>query len=303
MRWEDEQYVKIYTRDTPEFLALTWQARCLLHEIIRKVDRAGILKVGKLGLRGVAVAVRAPWDELEPPLRELLDNERIRFDEQLGAVLVPNHIEAQGARQSDRARQQKSRDQARASMSQDVTESSHGVTPGHTESHDVTIRSDQIRSEEKRSEKIPQISGRPEWMPNDPMGDDGLRGAWAAGAAHGRGKPTSKPTGGQVKAILAAVEAHAPGACKAASAHGERETWVRDTAAAWGKTNPPDPSVWAWQRWLDSGRVTRAAARADAPPTGRARARPWVPPPRPPPRDPNERVPDWPADAPAPSLN
>ena len=57
MRWEDERYVRFYTRDTPEFLAMSWLARALFGLIMRKVDRAGILVVGRLGLKGVAVAV------------------------------------------------------------------------------------------------------------------------------------------------------------------------------------------------------------------------------------------------------
>src|SRR5580658_6589118 len=42
MHWDTERYVKLYVRDTPEFLAMSWQARCLLLELVRKVDRGGI---------------------------------------------------------------------------------------------------------------------------------------------------------------------------------------------------------------------------------------------------------------------
>ena len=29
MRWEDERYVRVYTRDTPEWCLLSWEARAL----------------------------------------------------------------------------------------------------------------------------------------------------------------------------------------------------------------------------------------------------------------------------------
>jgi hypothetical protein len=170
VRWEDEAYVKVYTRDTPEFLLLSWQARCLFFELIRKVDRAGVLAVGKLGLKGVAVILRAPWEELKAPLEELVAAERIVFNADAGTVLLPSHIEAQSATQSDAARKRKSRDSARTRASQpvggsnpdegEVTDrdrSSRDVTDGHesgplvTKSHAV---SQVVTKEEKRIEEI-----------------------------------------------------------------------------------------------------------------------------------------------------
>lgn len=114
MRWEDERYVRFYTRDTPEFLALSWHARGLIGLVMRKLDRAGVLVVGKLGLRGVAVAIGAPWVEVEGPLRELLDDGCLIFDETKASVVMMNFIEAQEAKQSDKARQSASRERARA---------------------------------------------------------------------------------------------------------------------------------------------------------------------------------------------
>lgn len=150
MRWSDEPYVKIYTRDTPEFMTLSWQARCLLSEIVRKVDRAGILKVGKLGaVRGVAIAIQAPSGEVDGPVQELIADGRLVFSAERGEVLVPNHIEAQDTPQSDIARKRRSRDGARAKFNE-VTpghDMSRPVTPGHVESRPVTL-------EEKRREEM-----------------------------------------------------------------------------------------------------------------------------------------------------
>jgi hypothetical protein len=160
MRWEEERYVRFYTRDTPEFLALSWLARGLFGLILRKVDRAGILPLGKLGLRGVAVAVGGPWADVEAPLRELIDDGCVLFNEERHALVLPNFMTAQEAPQSDAARKRASRERARAEMglasgngaenaiaalevtkrdllkSQIVTNShdrSHGVTSGHSD--------------------------------------------------------------------------------------------------------------------------------------------------------------------------
>jgi hypothetical protein len=138
MNWSDEPFVKIYIRDTPEFLSLSWQARCLLHEIVRKVDRSGVLSVGKLGpTKGIAVAIRAPWQEIEAAVGELLESGRVVFDSTSGRIVVPCHIEAQEARQSDVARKRAERERRRAE-SQNVTPESQNVTDSHTPSRDVT---------------------------------------------------------------------------------------------------------------------------------------------------------------------
>ncbi len=160
MRWEDERYIRFYTRDTPEFLAMSWTARALFGLIMRKVDRAGILVVGRLGLKGVAVAVGGPWSEVEAPLGELLEDGCVVFRGASEAptpfLFLPGFMEAQEAVASDALRKRIQRERAHAAAtialgltnrddvstqrdieSRDVTEShaaSRGVTPSHAES-------------------------------------------------------------------------------------------------------------------------------------------------------------------------
>jgi hypothetical protein len=113
MRWEDERYIRFYTRNPPEWCVMKWQSRGLMGLILREVDRAGILELGKLGLRAVAVAVRAPWEEIEAPLHELLEDGCVVFREDLRVLVVPNFIDAQEAPASDKARQRAARERAR----------------------------------------------------------------------------------------------------------------------------------------------------------------------------------------------
>lgn len=152
MRWEDESYIRWYRRNTPEWCLMSWQARGLFGLILREVDRAGILELGKLGLKAVAVAVRAPWDEIEKPLVDLIEDGCLVHRNDLRIVLVPNFIAAQEANASDKARQRASRERARdlaRALSLDVLGASqNGVSssPSVTKSHPHLIRSDPNQS-------------------------------------------------------------------------------------------------------------------------------------------------------------
>lgn len=143
MRWSDERYVRVYTRDTVDWQSLSFDAQALLVLLLRKVDRAGLLPLGKHGKRGVAIAIGHPreWPRLEPALEELLADGCIRMLED-GRLFVPNYIDAQEAKSSDKARQQKVRELAQAlAAAQIVTQrdlASHDVTESHASSQAVT---------------------------------------------------------------------------------------------------------------------------------------------------------------------
>lgn len=150
MRWEDERYVRLYTRNTVEWEMLPWESRCLWPLILRAVDRAGLLDLGKHGSKGLAALVKVPADFAETGLKGLLDD---GCAELRGTVIViPNFIEAQEATQSDAQRKRESRERARAlansepvtnrdNASQNVTDSHENgqkVTNGHDLSQAVT---------------------------------------------------------------------------------------------------------------------------------------------------------------------
>lgn len=160
MRWEDERYVRVYTRDTAEWLALGWEAQALLVLLLRKADRAGIVQTGKAGARGIVALVGMPPDVGQRALTALLEDGCLR--EMAGGYVFPNFLAAQEARSTDahRKREQRARDRekalaggsvgslsgldvearmSRVSGQQSVTASHHDVTPyGHTASQNVT---------------------------------------------------------------------------------------------------------------------------------------------------------------------
>lgn len=142
--WEDERYIRFYTRDTTEWLYLSWQARGLFGLIMRRVDRAGILHLGRIGLKGLSVHVHAPFAEIENPLNELLADGCVQFNETQELLLIPNFMKAQEAPQSDRARKQMSREKARARAELQTVleidaEFQENVTSGHDRSQSVTL--------------------------------------------------------------------------------------------------------------------------------------------------------------------
>jgi len=183
MRWDDEPYVRLYKRETPEWSVLSWQARALFHELLKRVDMAGLLMVGRSGVRGLAGLVRMPLDVVEGAMHGadglLADGCVVEVD---GGYLLPNFVEAQQARQSDRARkaEQRARDRATKlatgkghampepvttadNLGQSVTNRDHesqNVTESHTRSHDVTRgHSEQSRAEQSRTEITPSECG------------------------------------------------------------------------------------------------------------------------------------------------
>jgi hypothetical protein len=140
MRWEDERYVRLYTRDTTTWLMWSWQARFVFMSLLRKVDRAGMIDVGAYGLKGLSVALGVPLEIVDVGVAELLADGTIR---QAGSMfVVPNFLHAQECSQSDKARQaaKRERDRAKALGHEGPQDDGPhgGVTQCDTESRNVT---------------------------------------------------------------------------------------------------------------------------------------------------------------------
>lgn len=168
MRWEEERYVRLYTRDTIDWLALTFEAQGLLALLLRKAGRAGIIPLGKRGKAGIAALLCHPTrgETVLPALEELLtDGCVVIRDNQL---VFPNFVDAQETTSTpaQRKRDQRERDRAGAVMpaaghavtapvtdvTPDVT-SGHTVTPAVTESREESPRAVPYRAVPYRTEK------------------------------------------------------------------------------------------------------------------------------------------------------
>jgi len=149
MDFQDERYVRLYIRNTPDWMAWPWEARALFPLLLRAVDRAGVLELGKHGERALASVVGLPVEVVTVGLAALVDDGCVSRQENV--LCVVRYIEAQECRQSDRVRQQESRAKRalvakseggvvtkRDMKSQNVMVESRNVTAGDKTSHDVT---------------------------------------------------------------------------------------------------------------------------------------------------------------------
>jgi hypothetical protein len=158
--WANEPYVRLYKRETDDDLLLSWEARAVWHEMLKKFDRSGLLETRR-GVRGLAALIRIPAEVVERVLAELLEDGRVRSVPNLGFA-AKNYIAANDTPRSDKARQEASR--LRRSVDALTSQKqcyppdnpSHDVTRGHAVSLDVTSgHSDQIRSDTDQTQISP----------------------------------------------------------------------------------------------------------------------------------------------------
>jgi len=157
MDWSNEDYVRMYTRETSDDLMLSWEAIALWRAMLCKFDRSGLIATRR-GSRALAALVRMPHDVVESALAELVDDGRIQAKEV--GYFAPNFLAAQTATKSDRQRQKEARDRRAAEThglpnvgqsNNPVTprdgavtfrdETSRAVTRGHEPSQPVTLTS------------------------------------------------------------------------------------------------------------------------------------------------------------------
>lgn len=123
MRWEDERYVRIYTRDTGDWLALSFEAQAVWMLMLRKLDRAGFLHLGKDGRAALPRLLGHPSRarEIDAALEELLADGCVRFVTPVTGVtanvtrlFAPNFTDAQEWTLTAAERAKKYRDRKRA---------------------------------------------------------------------------------------------------------------------------------------------------------------------------------------------
>jgi hypothetical protein len=141
MRWEDEHWRKLYTRETAAWASLEWQAQACVLLFIKTCEADGTICAPR-GPAQVARLWRWPADIIEAGLEQLEQDGTIaRIG---GRYHMPNFAAAQAARTSARQRKAQERERARTHQPADIEEGQSrdvdykGVTPGHTASHGVT---------------------------------------------------------------------------------------------------------------------------------------------------------------------
>lgn len=127
MDFHNESYVRVYTRNTSTWLRLGYDAQCLMLQLLRVVDMAGVLDLEDMTpVEASVLHTGAPPETAAKALKTLVQHKVVEIR---GAALwFPRFKEAQEANKSDKQRQRESRDKRRAdvaaqplSLSQDVT--------------------------------------------------------------------------------------------------------------------------------------------------------------------------------------
>jgi hypothetical protein len=142
MNFEDESYVRLYTRDTPSWKLLGWEAQTvLLHMLRDRFDRSGVFDCECHDLSHAVTAVTGlPTEIVKAGIARLLESKTWVLNGSL--VVWPKYVEAQSCKRSDRARQRESREKRRTRAMSEVPAHGHGeshaVTRGHEMSQPVT---------------------------------------------------------------------------------------------------------------------------------------------------------------------
>lgn len=162
MNYEDEDYVRLYTRDTPTWLSLGWEGQALLALTMRKVGRRnGVLDFeGFEPLEALSSVTGLPAEVVAVGFERLSKRGVLVVDGQ--RIVLPKFVKAQWARQGVAARKRASRDAQAADeviSKLIIPQNDSTVTLGHTESHPVTLQSHPIPS--KPSQEEPEQDGGP----------------------------------------------------------------------------------------------------------------------------------------------
>ncbi len=114
--WADEPWVKLYIRDEADWLAMPFDAQAVLLMLLRKVDRAGFLGLGRAGLRALPAVLGHPADaeRILAGLTYLVNVDGCLKLLPDGRLFWPNYSRAQAAKSSDKLRQQQKRERDRA---------------------------------------------------------------------------------------------------------------------------------------------------------------------------------------------
>jgi hypothetical protein len=132
--WSNEQYVRLYIRDTKTWLKLRWEGQSLFMMLLRKVDRAGVLDDIDDPVGDLALITGLPEEHVKVGLERLLKpGGPVEINGK--TLVIPNFIEANEAPKSDRLRAREYRERRkRDAMNTNRDEESREQTARHSAS-------------------------------------------------------------------------------------------------------------------------------------------------------------------------
>lgn len=144
MRFEDERYVRLYTRVTVTTKKIGWEGRAVLRELFTRVDRAGILSLSTEDpVEAIVLLGEMPHEVVKTGLDALLRAETVHWLPEHDCLFIPRFLEAQEATSSNALRQKIKRERAKAREALNVLEADKNPrkatlsTPVHGRSRDT----------------------------------------------------------------------------------------------------------------------------------------------------------------------
>jgi hypothetical protein len=134
--WENERYVRLYVRDTVTWKLLPWEAQAVFPNLLRKLDRAGVLNLGGVTpAEAVAAALDGKWplDVVAAGVTALFRHGVVEWSD--NSIVAPNFLEAQECTSSTAQRKRESRakrrdlSRPRPDTGQVVTKRPESATP------------------------------------------------------------------------------------------------------------------------------------------------------------------------------
>lgn len=125
LNFEDEHYVRVYTRDTKTWKRLGFEGQTVLMHVLRRLDKAGVLDDIEDPVIDVALVTDVPEVFVAVGLPRLFACGVL--EHRGNCIVMPRYIEGQTARKSDAARSRDARQKRRAvamSASRKVTSES-----------------------------------------------------------------------------------------------------------------------------------------------------------------------------------
>lgn len=138
MNFEDEDYVRYYTRDTVSWRALGWEGQTVMALMLHgKFDRSGVFDCDSHEpADAIQLVTGLPIEIVNVGLERLLKSGTWIAND--GKLIWTKFVHAQSCRRSDRLRQKESREKRRDDLLPNQADLPGVVTSSHNQSQDVT---------------------------------------------------------------------------------------------------------------------------------------------------------------------
>lgn len=138
MNWDDEKYVRIFIRETPNWIRAPWEYRVVVRAIMTKLDRTGAIELGVVGEEGwdtLAELIRLPVKITETGMSHALKIKTFvtRDRDDVTVLVMPGFQPAQDFAKTNAERAREYRERKRADLLAQPASKPRAVTKSRDE--------------------------------------------------------------------------------------------------------------------------------------------------------------------------